>query len=947
LKRVALLLACLAVPAPARADAKKERPVLVLDPGGHTARVMKVTFTKDGKQLISVAEDKTIRFWDVRTGEALRTLRPPLGKGQEGALNTLALSPAGGYLAVAGIGKLTDGSPVYVVSLATGRIVRVLKGSSQPIFALAFSRNGKYLAAGGFDGLVRIWEVRTGTLRRTLRGHKREVYAVAFAPDGKKLLSASLDGRVGVWDLSTSRGTRSLSHFGGVRALAWSPDGKAVATGGVDQAVRLWAADGKALRTFTRLGSMIDSVAFSRDSRFLLFTRSGAPGLPHCSLVDLDTGRERLRYRRHTNTVMDGVFSPDGTLAATADAVGEVHLWRTADGALVHRLAGRGKTGFSTGWSKDAQTLAWGTTFRANLLTGLSPLERTFRLTDLELGPAPAEEFRRAQTARDSLRLTALGPWVGVMRGSQLVARLTTTLDHDQVRCGTFLPGDRVAVGANYGLYLYDARSAKALRSFQGHTGVVTAVSPSFDDRYLLSSSNDQTLRVWLPDQDEPLLSLFVAGDDWVAWTPEGYYAASPGGERLMGWQVNNGPDKMGTFYPTARFRKSLYRPDVIQRLLKAGSVARALELADRGRGRSTRRHEVAKVLPPVVAITTPTPGSRLRTAQLQVKATAASPGGHPITRLRLLVNGRPHGGERRPAGRAGTASADWTVSLTPGRHRLTVQADSTVSQGLSDEVLVSYTGGEREPDTRLPDLYILAVGVTRYKDEKLRLNYATGDAQKIADTFKGKSKTLFRKIQTKVLTDKEATRTNILKGLTWLRREVTQKDYAVVFFSGHGDRDGDGNLYLLPVDVDPDDLLASSVSGDAFRKSLAALSGKVLCLLDACHSGGIDGKRKSTRSLTDDLVRDLTAEENGVVVMCSSTGREFSLENNELRMGNFTAALVEGLSGKAARAANGAVYLHHLDAYVTDRVKALSKGRQHPVTSRPSTIASFPLARP
>jgi hypothetical protein len=93
--------------------------------------------------------------------------------------------------------------------------------------------------------------------------------------------------------------------------------------------------------------------------------------------------------------------------------------------------------------------------------------------------------------------------------------------------------------------------------------------------------------------------------------------------------------------------------------------------------------------------------------------------------------------------------------------------------------------------------------------------------------------------------------------------------------------------------------------------------------------------------------VRDLTREENGVVVMCSTTGRQYSLENNAHRAGNFTVALVEGLSGKAAKGSDGAVYLHHLDAYVTDRVKALSKGRQHPVTSKPSTIASFPLARP
>ena len=98
---------------------------------------------------------------------------------------------------------------------------------------------------------------------------------------------------------------------------------------------------------------------------------------------------------------------------------------------------------------------------------------------------------------------------------------------------------------------------------------------------------------------------------------------------------------------------------------------------------------------------------------------------------------------------------------------------------------------------------------------------------------------------------------------------------------------------------------------------------------------------------MTDDLVRDLVTDENGLIVMCSSTGREFSLENNEYRHGNFTQALIEGLSGKAARGSDAAVYLHHLDTYVTDRVKQLSQGRQHPVSAKASSIRSFPLSKP
>ena len=107
-------------------------------------------------------------------------------------------------------------------------------------------------------------------------------------------------------------------------------------------------------------------------------------------------------------------------------------------------------------------------------------------------------------------------------------------------------------------------------------------------------------MRIWAPDRDKPLLSLFVAGDDWIAWTPEGYYAAGPGGENLLGWQVSNGPEKVGTFVRASQCRKSLYRPDVIKLVLKTGSVATALE----------RLKEPAKVvkevLPPLVAITSP-----------------------------------------------------------------------------------------------------------------------------------------------------------------------------------------------------------------------------------------------------------------------------------------------------------------------------------------------------
>src|SRR5207302_570344 len=147
--------------------------------------------------------------------------------------------------------------------------------------------------------------------------------------------------------------------------------------------------------------------------------------------------------------------------------------------------------------------------------------------------------------------------------------------------------------------------------------------------------------------------------------------------------------------------------------------------------------------------------------------------------------------------------------------------------------------------------------------------------------------------------------------------------------------------------DADPRDVGSSAVPADQVKRMLVALPGKVVGMLDACHAGGVDAPTKKGGSLTDDLVRDLVTDESGLVVMCSSTGRDASEESNEHPQGNFTLAVVGGLAGKGGRGADGAVYLYHLDGYVTDRVKQLTGGRQHPVTAKPASIRSFPLAKP
>jgi hypothetical protein len=121
--------------------------------------------------------------------------------------------------------------------------------------------------------------------------------------------------------------------------------------------------------------------------------------------------------------------------------------------------------------------------------------------------------------------------------------------------------------------------------------------------------------------------------------------------------------------------------------------------------------------------------------------------------------------------------------------------------------------------------------------------------------------------------------------------------------------------------------------------------------MLDACHSGSaalgaMPGRKRPPRQATDDLVRDLVTDDYGVVVMCSSMGHEYSIESTDTKHGFFTLGLVEGLSGKAGFNKDRLIHIHEVDAYAFRRVRELSDGQQNPVTGRPPTIRSFPLAR-
>ncbi|MBN9118148.1 MAG: hypothetical protein J0I06_03115, partial [Planctomycetes bacterium] len=136
------------------------RPLLALDPGGHTAFVRFVGFTPDAGRVVSVSEDKSVRLWDVFSGEAVYTVRLPAGPDAEGTPHAAALSPDGTRLAVGGFpaGGGKSGIPIYILSVETGELLATIDGARQAVHALDFSRDGDQLAVGCGRGLLQVYD---------------------------------------------------------------------------------------------------------------------------------------------------------------------------------------------------------------------------------------------------------------------------------------------------------------------------------------------------------------------------------------------------------------------------------------------------------------------------------------------------------------------------------------------------------------------------------------------------------------------------------------------------------------------------------------------------------------------------------------------------------------------------------------------------------------------
>jgi hypothetical protein len=924
-------------------------PILRIEAGQHVGQIMRIDTDAANKFAVTASWDKTVRVWSLPDGRLQRIIRLPIDYGEIGKAYAVAISPDASTVAVVA-------ENIYLFDRGSGALKQRLSDLPNVVNHLSYSADGRRLAASlgsngirvfdalngyqllpsdtrygagsfwtqfdqagrlvttSYDGFVRLYaanQYAKPIARFEWKGHRP--YSAAFSPNGARVAVGDRNSH-NVVVLSGSDLTQLFKADAtgipdnlGMMAVAWSQDGRFLYGGGFWSANRVWQ-----MRRWSNggRGAYVNVSAASANILELVGLKSGS------ILVGGATGF--------------GLIGPDARVThlqgfgALDLANGDGRLLRvSADGSIVQ---------VDSWYPRHSYRFALG--------------ERV-----IKIDPPADDSLEAPITQAPGLDITN---WDNSTKPAVNGAPIKLEL-FETARSIAIVPGtQRFVLGADYTLKLLDQLGYNVWPNRQAAPGVTWFVNVTGNQRLIVAAYDDGTIRWHRLSDGKELLALFIHpdGQRWIMWTPQGYYDASLGADELIGWHVNHGYDRAPDFYPASQFRDRFYRPDVIRRVLQTPNldVEEAVRDADQEAGRpTTKAVSVSSLLVPAIEIMDPKEPAAVDRTDLQLGYSVRMPLPDDALRVEARIDGVKAIVDDRRLVDIGGARAGNLHLIIPRRDSL-VSLIAYNSNGASEPASVHINWRGPGTDQKLT-LYVLAIGISKYKDSSVSLRFAAKDADDFVALAKAQAGGLYEKVITHPLhgslRDEEATREAILDELDWIRRAVTDtNDVALIFLSGHGVTTPDQHYRFLPYDYDSGRVQRTTISDSELQDFLTNIGGKKIFFFDTCYSGAIlGGKAPNTQPDVDKFANELKTAANGIVVFASSTGSQLSQEKDEWGNGAFAKAVVEGLRGAAGRTDSPVITVNDLGGYVSRRVKDLTNGDQRPMMAMPKTVEDFPVS--
>jgi len=526
---------------------------------GHTEAVTACAFSPDGRLAVSLSPDKTLRVWQASTGQILRTLECPSSI-QYAILRDCAFSPDGRFILSTMMNKL------LLWNASSDNPDNPIEDHGNDIFLCSFSPDGRYFLSASDDGTIRVYEAATHRMLHILKGHTGLIKACAFSPDCALIFSVSEDETLCIWELENGILLASHPLPGSLQSLSLHPVKPLLVCSSynmVHDVEIVGLAYGPLIVTAAQKGQLLE--VHCPSCRTIIQIEKGVPGNAiTCPQADCQTRlkvnsfvihQDRIPgdplqawenwthlLKNHSKTVCSSQFSPDGRKILTASADRLVNIWDTDTEKLLLTLAGHADRVSSCSFSPDGSLVAsagadntvriWNAESGQllQLITGheeeigathacsfspdgrqviTSGVDKTIGIWDASTGQLirrikNQDPLDAALPSPDGRLLYTVGARISIQEVES--GKLLGQFNNIRVRVVAISPDGHFLVSASgFSLWVWDLVHGKAAMELKGHGFTVTACAISPDAKYIASTADDRTLRIW-DSQDGKLL---------------------------------------------------------------------------------------------------------------------------------------------------------------------------------------------------------------------------------------------------------------------------------------------------------------------------------------------------------------------------------------------------------------------------------------------------------
>jgi len=965
-------------------------------------------YSPDGTRIAFATSGGRAKIWEIPSGKLITSVEA----------STLNFSADGKTIV---LGRNTGGAP-SLHDLSSGKET-TLAGGAEAILDLAVTGNGRTVVAAMMGGGVKLWDLGTAQMIRSFSCPSGTAASSVSASNTAQLVAVGcMDGSVSLWDLTSGKKVRDfLPPLAGTFASAlvrFSRDDRVLAVAVQDVFSVFDAATGQQVHQLKLPASAEPQLLANSRSMMDPETMKQLPARVRKDLEAQQAAQQEPSDDQSTqenrNNILAIAMHPNGRSIAIGRTY-EVALWDIETGKMLRHLGGAGATS-AAGMPGVAGGMPSGASMEEmmkQLLGGegmgggkTPPVIATNPMDMLQSAIGSAKsQFDGASSlafSPDGGTLLSVGSqgkrlW-DVATGQQIRTGSAATIDPTDPRAmmdsmlgeemggagGTaFSPDGRFAAhGIGRIVKITDLATGRVVAQLVGHTSDVSAIAFVDGGRLLVSGGLDGAVRVWtLPDGKEAAALIALGQSDYVAVTPDQYYRASKSRIKGIAFRVSD------QLYPFEQFDLRFNRPDIVlQRLgLAAPEVVQSYRHAYERRLRKMGFSETTLGkdfhLPELAILTKDVPVSIADASlTLLVRATDDK---YPLDRLNVFVNDVPvYGTAGLPLAIKGTKRVEQeiTAPLVAGRNKVQVSVlNAQGTESLKQTVYVTTTA-----DQGPADIYVVAIGVSEYKNSAYNLRYAAKDAGDFLSVYRAVEQRPTPRGQVHVLdiTNSKATRDGIRQAKDFLT-QARVNDLVVVFAAGHGMTDTKQNYYFGTWDIDPAQPEVSGLPYEDFEGLLDGIPAlQKMLLIDTCFSGEIDKdeptvvaqadtgdgtvkmrafKAQRGVSVVADSAGGVAAQANsdlvrfqqdwfadlrrgtGAVVISSASGNEYALEGEQWRNGVFTYAVLNGLKNLAADInKDGIVAVSELQGYVIEQVRDLTNGGQNPTVRRENLDYDF-----